>query len=191
MKLLLALLGGLGRVAAWLLGLARRHPWPTACAALLLLAWWQWSGKEDALAGRDQARSALATERKSREAERAGWRREVAAAQAVTAAAERKSQEIASDAQTAHDTLAADNAGLRDYIAGRGLRARSDTAVAARATEDLGAAVPAEASGGTLVAADATDLEICDALYSYAVPAYEWGQGLIAAGLARPDPVAP
>ncbi|GAB7553130.1 hypothetical protein NRB_26360 [Novosphingobium sp. 11B] len=187
MKLLLAVLGGLGRVAAWLLGLARRHPAPTACAALLVLAWWQWSGKEDALAGRDQARTALATEKKSREAERAGWRREVAAAQATTAAAERKSQEIASDAQTSHDALAADNAGLRNYIAARGLRSGSGVPTATFPADDLGAAVHAAAPASAVVAADTADLVSCDGAYVYAASAYEWAQGLITAGLAKPE----
>jgi hypothetical protein len=183
MKLLLVLLGRLRALASAALALGVRHPWPCACAVLLALAWWQWSGKEQALGQRDKARVALATEKTSREAERAGWRRQVAAARAARAAAERKSQEIASDAQSTRNALAADNAGLRAFIAAR--RVRSGGAVAARPADDLGAPVPADAPEPTLVATDEADLVACDSYFVDLTAAYEWAQGLIRAGLAK------
>lgn len=191
MNVLVALLGGLGRVAAGLLGMVRRHPWPTACAAALAFAWCQWGDKRDALDARDDANATLATEKKSREAERAAWRRQVANAKAAAIAAERKSQETASHAQASHDALAADNAGLREYITARGLRAASSIAAAPRSTDDLGASFHAGSTAGAVVAADAADLVSCDDAYVYAASAYGWAQGLIAAGLAKPGVEAP
>lgn len=186
MKALLAILGAGRNIAAWLLGFAGRHPWPVACAAALALAWWQWSGKEDALAARDTARTALVSEKKSREADQAAWRRQVAAAQAAAKAAELKSQEIATHAQTSYDAMAADNAGLRAYISDRRLRAGGNPAASAFTTDDLGAAVHGEAARSAFVATDEADLVACDGAYVYAAGAYEWARGLIAEGLAAP-----
>lgn len=187
MSALLAVLGGLRTLACWGLGLARRHPWPVACAALLALAWWQWSGKQEALVGRDAARELLTKEKTGRKADRAEWDRRVATAKAATAAAVAKSKEIASHAQATHDVLAADAAGLRRYIAAHRLRPETGSPVAARAADDLGATVPAVTAPGALVAASETDLLACDAAYVYATSAYEWTRGLIASELAKPE----
>lgn len=184
MSALLAVLGVGRTIAAWVLGMARRHPWPIACAVALLLAWCQWNGKEKVLAARDKARSALAIEKTSRAAERANWGRQVAAAQVALEAAERKSQEIATDAQKSHDALAADTGGLHNYIASRRLRARANSPAAAGATDDLGAAVHGQTAGPAVVAADEADLVACDDAYVYSASAHEWVRWLIAEGLA-------
>lgn len=189
MKLLLVLLGRLRALASAVVALAVRHPWPCVCAVLLGLAWWQSNGKEDALGQRDKARAALTAEQNGRKADRADWQRQVAVAKAIAAAAEHKSQEIASDAQSTRNALAADNAGLRAFIAAR--RLQPGGAVAARPADDLGAAVPADESETAFVATDEADLVACDGYFVDLTAAYEWAQGLIRAGLAKPVPVEP
>ncbi|WP_395393025.1 hypothetical protein WBP07_17820 [Novosphingobium sp. BL-8A] len=165
----------------WLLDIAKRYPWQFALVAALALAWWQWSGKRDALAERDTARTTLASDR-------AEWNRNVAAAKAATAAAEQKSQEIAHDAQESHDALLADNAGLRDYIAAHRVRSETGSAPTSSSTaQDNGSAVPVEPATGSLVAVTEADLGVCDADYAYARSAYEWAQGLISKDLAVPQ----
>jgi hypothetical protein len=188
MKLLLSLLGGLRALASGLAGWAIRHPWPCACAVLLAIAWWQWSGKQDALGERDKAHVALAAEKNGRKADRADWLRQVAAAKAATAAAEHKSKEIAFNAQSTRDALAEDNAGLRAYIAARRVRSSVGGIASAPTTDDLGAPVSADAAEPALVAADEADLVACDRYYVDLTTAYEWAQGLIRAGLAKPMP---
>lgn len=183
----LALIAGKAKSAlSWLLGVVSRHPWPLACIALLLASWSLWNGKTEALAQRDAARSTLRAEKAGRKADQANWRRQVADAVAAKKAAERKSQEIATDAQKTRDALVADNVGLRSYIDRNRLRTKTGAATAARATDDLGAAIPDAAATGTIVAVSEADLVTCDALYAYARPAYEWAQGLIGKGLAAP-----
>lgn len=188
MSWVLAVLGIGRKVLSWLLDTAKAYPWQFALVAALALAWWQWSGKTDAIDQRDAAKASLASERDSRKADRAEWNRKVAAANAATAAAQRKSQEIAHDAQEVHDTLLADNAGLRGYIATHRVRGQAGSAAAsARAAEDHGAAVPDGAPGGAFVAVTERDLGVCDASYAYARSAYDWAQGSIAEGLADPQ----
>jgi hypothetical protein len=188
MKLLLSFLGGIRALISGILAWTVRHPWPCACAVLLTLAWWQWSGKQDALGERDKVRVALAAEKSGRKADHADWLHQIDAAKAATAAAEHKSQEIASNAQSTHDALAADNAGLRAYIAGRRLRSGGGVVASARTTDDLGAPVSASATEPALVATDETDLLACDGYYVDLAAAYEWAQGLIQSGLAKPAP---
>lgn len=186
MSALLALLGGLRKLAGWCLDLVRSEPWPCACGMLLGLSIVQWSGKHRALDQRDAARELLADEKAGREADGAEWDRSVAAAKAATAAAVAKSKEIASHAQTTHDALAADAAGLRRYIAAHRVRGEAGAAVAARPADDLGAAVPADTAAGPFVAASEADIFACDAAYVYAASAHEWAMELIAAELAKP-----
>lgn len=145
---------------------------------------WFISGLEDRLAA---ARTQLADEKAGRTADRADWLRQVKAAHAAEAAAERKSQEIASNAQSAHNALAADDTGLRDYIADHRVRGAVDAGSPAPASTnaDRGAAVPAPATAGAFVATSETDLIACDADYAYAAGAYEFVQGLIASDLAK------
>lgn len=179
-------LGGFAKVAVGLFAFVRQHPWPAAFACMALVAGWQWSDKRQALTLRDSARAALATAQADRKADAAAWQRQVATARAATKAAERKSQEIASHAQTTRDALAADNAGLRAYIAARRLRAEGSGSATAVAADDLGATVPADTAAGTLVATDEADLDTCDRAYVYAAGAYEWAKGLVTGRLATP-----
>lgn len=169
-----------------LLGLVWAYPWPLLCLAWAFVSWGLWNGKADAIAQRDRARAALTKEQAARKVDRAEWNRQVADAIAAKAAAERQSQEIATDAQVSHDALAADNAGLRRYVAAHRLRDKAGSGTAASATDDVGAALPADAPARTLVAADEADLLACDRAYVYAVGAYEWARGLIAERLATP-----
>ncbi|WP_132390211.1 hypothetical protein [Novosphingobium sp. PhB165] len=162
---------------SWLRDTAKRYPWQVALIVALALCWWLWSGKTDALNQRDAAKTELA-------GARADWAKQVAAAKAATASAEHKSQEIAQDAQTTHDALLADNAGLRYYIAAHRVRQSAGTSAAAPAEGD-GAEVHAESADAALVAVSEADLTACDASYVYARSAHEWAQGLIAQDLAQ------
>ncbi|TCM21464.1 hypothetical protein EDF56_101128 [Novosphingobium sp. PhB165] len=179
----LAILGVGKSALSWLLGVAKRHPWQFALIAALALAGWQSREKNGALAERDAARTSLTAAKAELASARTDWAKQVAAAKAATASAEHKSQEIAQDAQTTHDALLADNAGLRDYIAAHRVRQPSG-AVASGTAQDSGAPFPDDPAALPLVAMPEDDVRSCDALYRYARPAYEWAQGLIAKGLA-------
>lgn len=145
---------------------------------------WFITGLEEKLA---TVRTELADEKTGRATDRADWRRQVEAAEVARAAAERKSQEIASNAQSTRDALAADNSGLRDYIAHHRMRDTAGTAstTPAGAGADRGTGLPAPGTAGTFVATSETDLLACDADYVYAAGAYEFAQGLIAGGLGK------
>lgn len=129
-------------------------------------------------------RAALKSERDDREEDRAAWEQQVADAVAAKARAERKSQEIAIDAQTTHDALQADNAGLRAYVAANRLRPQASGPAAPGTAQDYGPGVSAGAASSSLVAASEADLIRCDASYVYAASAHDWAQGLIVSGLA-------
>jgi len=129
-------------------------------------------------------RAALKSERDGREEDREGWEQQVADAVAAKARAERKSQEIATDAQTTHDALQADNAGLRAYLAANRLRSETGGPAVPGTAPDYGTGLPAGTTAGALVAASEADLIRCDASYVYATSAYDWAAGLIASGLA-------
>lgn len=62
---LLSAFGWLKQALGALLGVIGRYPLQCALIAALALSWWQWSGKQDALADRDAARRDVATERAS------------------------------------------------------------------------------------------------------------------------------
>lgn len=145
---------------------------------------WFITGLEEKL---ETARTDLAAERTGRADDRKDWTRQVAAATAARIAAEQTSKEIATDAQASHESLLADNVGLREYIASHRLQSGGGSGAAAstRAADDIAAGLPEAAAAGALVAATEADIHVCDANYAYAVSAYEFGQGLIAKGLAK------
>ena len=132
------------------------------------------------------ARQLLIDEKTNRETERADWRNQIAVAVAARVAAETRSKEIATNAQASHDALAADNAGLRDYIARNRLQPNPKaSAAAARADGDHDSGLPTAPAGPTLVATSEDDLVICDDAYVYAAGAYQFADTLIAGGLAK------
>lgn len=135
----------------------------------------------------ETARTDLATERTGRADDRNEWARQVATATAAREAAEQTSKEIATDAQASHESLLADNAGLREYIASHRLQqgGPAGTAASVGATGDLAARLPEATTTGAIVAISEADLRACDADYAYAVSAYEFGQQLIAEQLAK------
>lgn len=161
-------------------------------AALALLAvqtvridgLWFITGLEEKLA---TARQNLLNEKAGRKADRAAWAHQVALAHAATVAAERTSKEISIDAEASHDKLLADNAGLRDYIAAHRLpvAASGGAAAPASAAGNHSAGIPAATATGALVATSEADLVKCDADYAYALSSYDYGQKLIAGGLAK------
>ncbi|MYL96434.1 hypothetical protein GR702_01420 [Novosphingobium sp. FGD1] len=185
MRALLALLGLGRKLIVAVIGFVWAHPWVFATLAWCAVAALQWSGKEKVRAERNEVRAALSAEQMGRKADSEAWRRQVTTARAAVAAAKRKSQEIASNAQTTHDALETDNAGLRNYIASRRLRAGSGSAVSTSPADDLGAGVPSPAAPEAVMA-DETDLRTCDGNFAYALAAHEWALSLISAGLAVP-----
>lgn len=145
---------------------------------------WFITGLEEKL---ETARTNLVTERTGRADDRAEWARQVATANAAREAAEQTSKEIATDAQASHETLLADNAGLREYIASHRLQRGGPVGAAAStgAAGDFAARLPEATAAGAIVATSEADLRACDADYAYAVSAYEFGQQLIAEKLAK------
>lgn len=154
-----------------------------AVQSIRIEGFWFIPGLEDKLT---QTRNALAAEKDGRNTDRANWAKQVAAAQAATAAAEHASKEIAIDAEASHNALLADNAGLRDYIAGHRLRDAGGTvAAAAGAAGADSAGLSSSGAAGAFVATTEADLVTCDADYSYAAGAHAWAEQLIASGLAK------
>lgn len=173
-----AILGGARKAISGLLGIVVKYPWQVALLATLALSWWQWSGKQDALAK-------LAACETQRKADRQEWELNVAAAQVATEKAEEDSKDAAQSAQETVDALRATNDGLRAYIARNRLQREARPAVAASASEDQDTAVPQVASAVPLVAMSEEDVNVCDADYIYAVGAFEREQELTAKGLAE------
>ncbi|GEM_PF-6597664 len=145
---------------------------------------WFITGLEEKL---ESVRTDLATERTGRADDRSEWARQVATATAAREAAEQSSKEIATDAQASHESLLADNVGLREYIASHRLQQGDPVSAAAStsAAGDLAAHLPEAAAAGAIVATSESDLRACDADYAYAFSAYEFGQQLIAEKLAK------
>ncbi|WP_395391516.1 hypothetical protein WBP07_12770 [Novosphingobium sp. BL-8A] len=145
---------------------------------------WFITGLEDKL---QTARTNLTEEQHGRADDRADWARQVAAATAAKDAAEKASKEIATDAEASHQSLLADNAGLREYIAAHRLSQNSGSGAAATdgAAGDLPAGLSEAGTAGAFVATAEADLHACDAGYAYALGAYEFGQQLIMKGLAK------
>ena len=182
---LLSAAGWLRKAASAAIGLVIAYPWQCALAASLALAWWQHSGKVDAIEQRDKIAAVLKTERKAMEAERGEWRRQVQQARAAAEKARRDGMEAAKDADQTYKRLASDNRGLRDFIARNRVLPKA-AAPATPAGSGDGPGVPADSAADTLVATTVRDLEVCDDLYAYAFGAYEWTLDLRAKGLAVP-----
>lgn len=183
----LALLGGLRKIAAFVLDLLKNYPWQCALGIALFAAWWQWDGKHDALEQRDKLALALRAANEARKADRKEWERKVALAQAETAKALAQGKEVARNAQETVERLAKDRDGLRAFIAANRLRGQGGRA--ADPTRSGGGddpAVPAEGATETLVAVRESDLRICDDLYIYAFGAYEFATELRVLGRAVP-----
>jgi hypothetical protein len=154
------------------------NPWPSACLALALLSAWLWHGKAD-------YRDRLATEQTARKADRADYDRKVALAKAAEDKARKDAQEIAGNADKTHDALLADNAGLERYIAYHRVPAKACGANSAGAGSGQASGVPAEPAALPRVEVSEDALKVCDADYAYARASFEWGQSLVAKGLAE------
>lgn len=106
---------------------------------------------------------------------------ERAAAQAAKVKAEQHYQEIAHDADQNHAALVADgDARLAAYMAAHRVRI-APPANPASPAQGGGAAIPANASPGPVLAAmtiSEADLRACDADYAYARAAFEWAAKL-------------
>jgi hypothetical protein len=106
-------------------------------------------------------------------------------AQAVADKARKDAQETAIEADTTHDALLADNAGLERYIADHRVQPKACAADPARAGQGVAAGVPQEPAAVSRVEVSEDALKVCDQNYAYARAAFDWGQGLVAKGLAE------
>lgn len=122
---------------------------------------------------------------KTLKAEREGWSDQIAEAESARATFERQSQEIAHHAEQTHATLAADNAGLRDFIAANRMRPTSPANAATSSSEHHSAGLSEITATHAIVATSEADLIICDANYTYAAAAHEWATALITSGMAQ------
>lgn len=185
----LTILGGAKRFFGWIFEAFRQHPWQFALAIVAVFAWWQWSGKREAIEERDTARAALSKCKNDRSADRKEWNRKVEAAKAATAKAQREAEETADDAEEAYRKMRAANDGLRAHIARNRLRGQTGSPANPAGTGgDNGPEVPPDSASETLVATRESDLVICDDLYSYSAGAYALMLDLRAKGLALPKP---
>lgn len=162
---------------SWLLGAFKAYPWQAALILALALALWLYSGKHNAL-------EKLAAEKQAHANDIAAWNAKAKAAQAATAKAEQDAKESADDAQEYHEKLAAANDGLERYIADHRVRPVASARSTASAAQGNAPAVSDSATPSTLVALDESDVRACDGAYVYAAAAFQWGQSLIAKGLA-------
>lgn len=161
-----------------LLDLFKRYPWQMACIVLLAASLWLYSGKAD-------YREKYANEQQGRKADRAEWDRKVALAQAAADKARKDAQEIAGEADKTHDALLADNAGLERYIADHRVQPKACAAASGGSGGGPIAGVPPEPAAVPVVAISEPDIRSCDSAYVYALSAYQWGQDLMAKGLAE------
>lgn len=174
----LAILAGAKSALSWLLGLFKRYPWQIVCLALAL-------GFGITVDKLQSAKAEIKAEQAGRKADRAEWDRKVALAKAAEDKARKDAQETAIEADTTHDALLADNAGLERYIADHRVSAKACAADPARSGEGGAAGVPQEPAALPRVEVSEDALKVCDQNYAYARAAFDWGQGLVAKGLAE------
>ncbi len=145
-----------------------KYPWQIACAALLALCVFLGVSNSN-------LRSTLAEER-------AEWKTERDNAAKAKRDAETKAKEAANDAQKAYEQLSKDDSPVVRYIERNRVQV---CPAAARAVKDKSAAVPQVPAPVTIVAISEPDIKACDGAYVYAKSAYDYGQELIAKGLAE------
>lgn len=145
-----------------------KYPWQIACAALLALC---------VVLGvsNSNLRSTLAEER-------AEWKTERDNAAKAKRDAETKAKEASNNAQKTYEQLSKDDSPVVRYIE----RNRVQVCPAATgAVKSDAAAIPQVAPTAPIVAISEPDIRACDGAYVYAKSAYDYGQDLIAKGLAE------
>lgn len=145
-----------------------KYPWQIGCAALVALCIFF-------AVSNSNLRSTLAEERLE-------WKTERANAKKAKDDAEAKAKQAANDAQEAYEKLSQNTGAVDAYID----RNRVQTCPApARTVKSNAAPVPQVAPAVPIVAISEPDIRACDGAYVYAKSAYDFGQELIAKGLAQ------
>lgn len=175
---ILAVISG-GFRRAW--DFASRYPFQALSIILAACLIWQVMAKNAAI-------DAYEKEKASHAKDIAEWQRKSDAAKAATEKAENDAKEAANNAQDVHDQLVAENDSLERYISAHRLPAQCPGSVSG-ASKTNRPTVPATAPAETIVAVNAADLRVCDALYSYSQASYAWGRELVSKGLAVDGPV--
>lgn len=177
---LLGALGWLRRAFSALLGIVAQYPLQSALAASLCLSFGLWRSAEHARDQRDQWHRAHDLRVKAEMTA-------TAAQKTLNAEVQHTFEEQADAAQERH---VARDVRVRDATArfvdarrvrpGSGPSCGSDPAPIAS-----GSTVPESVPSDSLVAVDELDVQRCAAATNYALSAYQWANGLIAAGVAK------
>ena len=178
---LLSALGFAKKALTALLDIARKHPWQAAMLVALLIAGWQWRGKREAL-------SDLAAEKASHALTIKAGKDALAAQIALTKKTEAAYKAAAKEADNDHAkdlALAADR--TERFIASN--RVRKDCAgnVAAGPAAESPVAKSSDGPGipADMVAVTAEDVRVCTVNTVRLQSVREWGQELVAKGLAE------
>ena len=180
----------LGRVkAAWdWVFKSTAHVLLALLALMFGLLLWQHFKLNRALDDKVQLESKLEDCRLGRAADIKTWTERVAAAEELAKQRQLALHGASQDAQAYHDQLVAADKSLRDYKSTHRLRgpgtAQAGTLPPAPAGDGGGAQVHGDTSASTLLAITSSDIDACDASYSYAASAYYLMQDLISRGLA-------
>jgi hypothetical protein len=169
---LLAALGSVSKAAVALFGAVARHPWQTACIALLCASLWLYHGKSVALSDLKDCKAGRAADRKAyTEAQDAALKKALAAKAATEAG------RIDTDAKQAHDSAMADaDAYIRSHRV-RNQAAGGSAGGTATATEDHrtgNGQGPGSAPELDEVAVNPEDIRICTTNTLQAEAARSW-----------------
>lgn len=145
-----------------------RYPWQVLCAALMALCVFLGVSNSN-------LRSTLTEER-------AEWKTERDNAAKAKRDAETKAREAANNAQKAYEQLSKDDSPVVRYIERNRVQV---CPAAAGAVKSDAAAIPQVTPAAPIVAISEPDIRACDSAYVYAKSAYDFGQDLIAKGLAE------
>ena len=178
---LLSALGWAKKALTALLDLARRYPLQVALIASLCLAGWLWWGKREAL-------SDLAAEKASHALTIKAGKDALAAQIALTKKTEAAYKAAAKDADNDHAkdlALAADR--TERFISGNRVRKACAGNVAARPAAEGPVAENSDGPGisADMVAVTAEDVRVCTVNTVRLQSVREWGQELVAKGLAE------
>ena len=179
---LLGVWGWLKKAALSAFSAAVRYPWQTACLVAVVASCWLWRGKESALRERDAARAQIVALVKASDDNRKAAEEQVRQQQAAF-------DQAAKESQDEYETQLSAYRGRAGTYAASHRVSRLQAYQCAPATSSQGQNPGVPDSGpapGDYIAVRQDDY---DALIENTVrlkAAYEWGQQMIAAGLAEP-----
>ncbi|MBT0667643.1 hypothetical protein HT136_04605 [Novosphingobium profundi] len=168
------------------LRLLARHPWPVLCLALALVTWRQ---HHSAQSWKSRAVSEAASHRRTKTDYAAAQAEASRSAEAARRATEERSTQLAKEADDAHEQADLWRARARHFADLGGLRANgaeaahSDARPAAAPSADHAAPGP-DRTGGAAVTLTRADFETLSANTERLLRVHQWGEALIAEGLA-------